>query len=209
MCIESITRKVIRTHKNSRRLIFVSSFIFVCVKILKSSRGILQPRKTVCSTSGTIQFKRPRATIERRRTKEEGTERIMRNEPSGKLLILISRSRWIESAKTWTSLISRDTRLGCGALFDSKKDTGAWPRAGLKATFKFRRRGTAKLPGKRHGAKTSILSIREADGRFAWRITSIVTARNPCQLAGKSRSEGRAIRPAIKSIKKDLRPRLS
>ena len=100
ICIESITRKVIRTHKNSRRLIFVSSFIFVCVKILKSSRGILQPRKTVCSTSGTIQFKRPRATIERRRTKEEGTERIMRNEPSGKLLILISRSRWIESAKT-------------------------------------------------------------------------------------------------------------
>ena len=61
----------------------------------------------------------------------------------------------------------------------------------MKATFKFRGRGTTKLPGKRHGAKTSILSIRAADTgrgsrRVAWNAgcNSYEIHR---QLAGKSR----------------------
>lgn len=70
----------------------------------------------------------------------------------------------------------------------------------LIATFKFRIRGVAELPRKRHGAKTSILSMARRLGRS---LIELDRSGNLYRLASKFHG----IQPAIKSIKKDLRPR--
>lgn len=75
----------------------------------------------------------------------------------------------------------------------------------LKATFKFRIRGVAELPRKRHGAKTSILSMaRNETRRLCRSLIELDRSGNLYQLASKFHGHRY---PAIKSIKKDLHPR--
>lgn len=107
------------------------------------------------------------------------------------------RGRWNQVNRD-ISFVLRDTKPGYREVVRFKRYRRLI-KAELKATFKFRRRGTVELPGKRRGAKSSILSIRKQTlRRVAWNneySLKFVSARR--QIA----FEGRAIRPAIKSIK--------